>query len=208
MAAGLFIGDYADLSEAYDVPIVAATATVSTPIDPNTVDVAKIVARYQFLKAEINAKRADVKTLDERVDTLTEKNKICNDAYNTIALYLGNETGFQNAYNEYSIIKNKLIMNETTRLNEQISVLVDSIYEYEKEMSIIRDLVIKIDANLDEADKNKNTCPICFEREVNLCANPCGHTVCSQCNKAQHSPSRCSTCRGTVMNYIKMFFSV
>lgn len=57
------------------------------------------------------------------------------------------------------------------------------------------------------AKNNSHTCPICFEREVDTCCVPCGHTLCEECSKRMAS-NVCGTCRNRVSNHVRLFFSL
>lgn len=57
------------------------------------------------------------------------------------------------------------------------------------------------------ADGERNTCPICFQRSVQVCAAPCGHTFCNTCATLVERRPRCAMCRAPVDAWIKLHFS-
>ena len=91
--------------------------------------------------------------------------------------------------------------------------------EYENTIDIIENkitdfrnlfiyIINKISKPVEEAIK---LCPICFENEVDICLNPCGHTICNKCvlsNRSRYSNEKCYSCRTKVQDYIKLYFSL
>lgn len=68
--------------------------------------------------------------------------------------------------------------------------------------------IINIDNN---NEKNiKNTCPICFENEVNMVAIPCGHVCCNICimKNLKYNNGKCLCCRNPLKDYIKIFIQI
>lgn len=47
-------------------------------------------------------------------------------------------------------------------------------------------------------------CNICFERDVNIALNPCGHTYCEECST---KINKCSICRQEIIGKIKIFLN-
>jgi uncharacterized coiled-coil DUF342 family protein len=48
-----------------------------------------------------------------------------------------------------------------------------------------------------------HTCPICITHEVDVYLEPCGHTLCSQCNKSQY----CHMCRTKIRSTRSLYYS-
>lgn len=48
-----------------------------------------------------------------------------------------------------------------------------------------------------------HTCPICITNEVDIYLDPCGHTLCRQCNRGTH----CHMCRTKVRSVRSMYYS-
>lgn len=55
---------------------------------------------------------------------------------------------------------------------------------------------------------DKKLCPVCFDREVDTCCVPCGHTVCTRCSSRMPQRAPCPTCRAQVCERIRVYFSV
>lgn len=209
------LSSYASIAEAYG----GINKIISGPVekvDPEIINVVKVTERYKYIKQELKGKRTEVASLDTIIDSLTEKNKSLCESHLDITKNLIHEElapEFTKLYNEYDTLKNKLIAEAIEKKNNKIMDLMNEIHDFEAELSAIRSVATQIDNGLEESDKNKNCCPICFEREVNICINPCGHTICSECNKVSGQNmgrqfGKCPTCRGTVTSFIKIFFSV
>ena len=54
-----------------------------------------------------------------------------------------------------------------------------------------------------------STCSICLQDNVDSFFDPCGHTICSKCNKynSEYSSNTCPLCRKTIINTRKLYFS-
>jgi hypothetical protein len=50
---------------------------------------------------------------------------------------------------------------------------------------------------------SKYNCTICFENEVKMCIQPCGHTFCTSCT--EKLTTRCFACNGAVTAKVKMY---
>lgn len=48
-----------------------------------------------------------------------------------------------------------------------------------------------------------HTCPICITNEVDIYLDPCGHTLCRQCNRGTH----CHMCRTKIRSARSMYYS-
>ena len=62
-----------------------------------------------------------------------------------------------------------------------------------------------LDDNLVNHVNNSLNCTICFQNEIAVCINPCGHTFCIQCsNKLK---KKCFICNSDCKSKIKIFIS-
>jgi len=50
----------------------------------------------------------------------------------------------------------------------------------------------------------KSECPICYDKSVEVCINPCGHTFCKECAS---KITVCAICRGSIRSQIKIISS-
>jgi hypothetical protein len=75
-------------------------------------------------------------------------------------------------------------------------------------MKNITDFLDLYKKTIDTCDTHKKTlgkycCTICYENEVKMCIQPCGHTFCVSC--AEKLTTRCFACNGAVTAKIKMY---
>lgn len=57
--------------------------------------------------------------------------------------------------------------------------------------------------NLSRQLSSKNLCPICYHNDVDVYCDPCGHTFCQKCVKANY----CYLCRTKIQKVQKLFFT-
>lgn len=55
-----------------------------------------------------------------------------------------------------------------------------------------------------EENRKSNLCSICFEKELNACLNPCGHSFCKECTGKFHNSS-CPTCRTRYQTVLPLY---
>ncbi len=94
-------------------------------------------------------------------------------------------------------------------IENNIEVIEDKISDFRNLFIYIINKILKTSEINDGS--NKKICPICFVNEVNMCMNPCGHTVCNNCVISTRNPyltNKCFSCRTEVKDYIKMYFSI
>lgn len=57
--------------------------------------------------------------------------------------------------------------------------------------------------NLSRQLSGKNMCPICYQQDVDVYCDPCGHTFCQKCVKANY----CYLCRTKIQKVQKLYFT-
>jgi len=75
-------------------------------------------------------------------------------------------------------------------------------------MKNITDFLDLYKKTIDTCDTHKKTlskycCTVCYENEVKMCIQPCGHTFCVSCT--EKLTTRCFACNGAVTAKIKMY---
>jgi hypothetical protein len=75
-------------------------------------------------------------------------------------------------------------------------------------MKKITDFLDLYKKTIDTCDTHKKTlskycCTVCYENEVKICLQPCGHTFCVSCT--EKLTTRCFACNGAVTAKIKMY---
>ena len=117
-------------------------------------------------------------------------------------LFINYNNKMKNNYDKW------IIQNYTVKLLE-FENIIDII---EKKIIEFRTLFIYIINKITKPQlDNKKLCPICFENEVDICLNPCGHTLCNKCvisNINNYRSNKCYSCRTIIKDYIKIYFSV
>jgi len=137
---------------------------------------------------------------------------IIND-YNVNLNVPDDENNISNVYITYNLkMKDSYNKWALDYYTPQLVSIENNIEIIERKISDFRNLFIFIINKIlrtNEINDNKKLCPICFEDEVDICINPCGHTLCNRCIISnRNSNDRCYSCRGRVGDYIKLYFSV
>ena len=78
--------------------------------------------------------------------------------------------------------------------NAKLVVLTDFIRTYRDILSSCTDKTVL----------NRFKCTICYDEEVKMCMNPCGHTFCKKC--AVRSKTNCFVCNGRILSKTTLFF--
>jgi hypothetical protein len=225
--------NYSSINEAYDqninndYNIIDDTLNLNFYDDnnnnDNTIDANKLLRDYKNLNKLLNENKTLSINLDKKKEDIV--NYKCNIFLNhqNVMLQLCRETPEMIDTNEmtdhiikyielFKIYADKWI-NEyyTTTRNK----LTEDIEKQEIKLLAYRNLFINTTKEIIPLEKtSKNTCPICFENEINMCAIPCGHTCCNECvmqSIKYHNNSKitkCLNCRNTLKEYIKLFIQL
>jgi len=121
-------------------------------------------------------------------------------------IYNGYNTKIKENYEEW--IKNTYTP-QLLMIENNIELIENKINNYRNLFLFIINKILKSTVINDV--ETKKLCPICFENEVDMCINPCGHTICNKCtisNRTTNSFNKCYSCRTNIKDYIKIFFSV
>lgn len=175
----------------------------------------------------------DFKTLSKNLDEYRKKiedlqtHKIYFENY--ISNLQNNHLNVMNIINDYNIHDNNMdltdiFMNYNDKIKENFNKWMIQYYtkkmtDYEniidmieKKITDFRTLFIYvINKIIQPQSENKKLCPICFENEIDICLNPCGHTLCNKCvisNRSAYSNHKCYSCRALIQDYIKIYFSL
>lgn len=185
-------------------------------------DASSILDDFEILNINLDSYKKKIEDL--------ESNKIYFDNY--ISNLQNNHLNIMNIINNYKIIndndekenenqifiKYNLLMKENYNnwLNKYYTIKLfefkNSIEIIEKKITEFRNLFIYIMNKISKPNTEaKKICPICFENEVDICLNPCGHTLCNKCvilNRSNYISNKCYSCRTVVNDYIKIYFSL
>ena len=132
-------------------------------------------------------------------DNDENNNNKSNECSNLIINYIEKFNELYSLWNREIYIKNKnklekLIEDDQIQLNGLRKIFIDTTNE-----------IIGIDKKV-----NKNTCPICFDNEINMVAIPCGHVCCNLCvmKNIKFNNGKCLCCRNPLKEYIKLFIQL
>jgi len=167
---------------------------------------------YEILKLSLNDYKNNLKDLMKQKETYEIYMKsLLNNHLDIVNIV--NNNNLNNSFTEY---QTNIKDNYDKWINNHYEIKLKS---FEENIEII-ELKLKDFSNLftyiinniiGDKEISKNMCPICFENEIDICINPCGHTTCNKCiisNRTNIYNNKCFTCRGNVNDYIKIYFSL
>ena len=167
---------------------------------------------YEILKLSLNDYKNNLKDLMKQKETYEIYMKsLLNNHLDIVNIV--NNNNLNNSFTEY---QTNIKDNYDKWINNHYEIKLKS---FEENIEII-ELKLKDFSNLftyiinniiGDKQISKNMCPICFENEIDICINPCGHTTCNKCiisNRTNIYNNKCFTCRGNVNDYIKIYFSL
>lgn len=123
---------------------------------------------------------------------------------NLSKLYLNYNNKIKDDYNNWYL---NYYSPKSLSLQNNMDVIEEKITDYRNFFITIINKILKST----EINESKKLCPICFENEVDMCVNPCGHTLCNKCvisNINNYRSNKCYSCRTIIKDYIKIYFSV
>ncbi len=115
--------------------------------------------------------------------------------------------------NKFTDIKNT-IMEQVTTINETKLKLTDLSYiinlkisNYDNLLNEYKNMVKNILADESNTCKimNDMLCTICYEKEINKCITPCGHTICNDCSVKLNG--KCFICNQKYTSVVKLFIN-
>ena len=188
----------------------------------NTIDANKLLRDYKNLNKSLNENKIFSINLDkQKTDIVNYK---CNIYLNhqNVMLQLCRETPEMIDTNEmtdhiikyielFKIYADRWINEYYTTTKNKLS---EDIEKQEIKLVAYRNLFINTTKEIIPLEKSsKNTCPICFENEINMCAIPCGHTCCNECvlqSIKYHNAKlvKCLNCRNSLKEYIKLYIQL
>jgi hypothetical protein len=193
----------------------------------NNLDLSKITSNdAQGILEDFEILNKNLDEYKKKIEDL-QAHKIYFDNY--ISNLQNNHLNIMNIINDYDIQGNNNELNELfINYNNKMKINYDKwiiqnytvkLLEFENTIDIIekkiiefRTLFIYIINKITKPQlDNKKLCPICFENEVDICLNPCGHTLCNKCvisNRSRYTNEKCYSCRGVIHDHIKIFFSL
>ncbi len=98
-------------------------------------------------------------------------------------------------------LQNEFFVSIDSKIN---AIKADLDYNYETQSQLTKFMVAGIRMARKKGDLKPNTCAICYDRQVDGCLVPCGHTFCISCSG---SLSKCPMCTSPIQSRVKMFLS-
>lgn len=154
----------------------------------------------ESLKRSLDSKISNLNNLDIRV-----KNKFV-DIHDSI-VFIANTTGLHDTsvLMDLELVLGKfrdstcrLMRDNDVSLREERDIVQNKI----KDMEPVRDFLSK--------NNNKITCPVCFDKDIDVYANPCGHTFCLECANRMCNEGICYMCKRLLdvdESYRKLYYS-
>ena len=169
----------------------------------------QLLEEFKTLKKNIIEYKKSLKNLINQKETYENySNNLLNNHLNIVNI-INNVEKINNSFNEYQInVKENYENWINNHYNIQYKSIEENIEITELKIKEYTNLFIYIINNiLNEKEISKNICPICFENEIDICFNPCGHTICNKC-VFTHKNNKCFTCRSPINDYLKIYFSL
>ncbi len=178
--------------------------------DPIVFDVQKAMNKYRDLKRQMEEMvrlKADIK---QRKDSLYELRHQLLNTYSKLSKEIRNRD-VQQEWERFYTKHSQAFEEKTVELSSEHIRLHNSIEEIKHDIGILN-LMLKegVASSVSEEEierlRDPNLCAICITNKVQYAFNPCGHTLCGECNRSEQM-NRCHLCRKPVINVIKLFFS-
>jgi hypothetical protein len=106
----------------------------------------------------------------------------------------------------------RVVLRETRYIRMRISMLEEVIQDMKTEVGT--DVVEYIPSNgkpdcgesVEIENRQRGTCPICYDQPVGHCLTPCGHCVCDGClGRDDTMIHHCFMCRAPVIDVVKIY---
>ena len=163
------------------------------------IDIDETVSRGKDLLLDTIKKHSDCK------NSIHEINKRIHNTEKTVLSIREQLKHLSNLHSELCDINDDFVRNLLEK-NEQIISGLQSeagllICTRDKLEAIIRSLGKTY--NVIKNTPMHHTCPVCITREVDVYLEPCGHTICKQCNQNTH----CHMCRTKIRTSKNIYYS-
>lgn len=119
---------------------------------------------------------------------------------------------FNKIKSDYELLKQNINAKETINKRNIIKIkdLNKIISNYRKSGKLLNDLLNFKNKEILKL-KESNKCKICYKNDINICLNPCKHTVlCDSCNNRLKSLNnyKCPICRNNINSFLKIFLVI
>jgi hypothetical protein len=181
-------------------------------IDINNNSAKTFLEDYEILKKSLTEYKNNLKDLIKQKETSDNYLGSLLNNHIYIINIINYDNILNNSFNEYQkIIKDNYEKWIDEHYNIKIKTLEENIENIEIKLKDFTNLFIYIINHIiKDKEISNNMCPICFENQIDICLNPCGHTACNKCilTLTNNKKDKCFTCRSPVNEYIKIYFSL
>jgi len=181
-------------------------------IDINNNSAKTFLEDYEILKKSLTEYKNNLKDLIKQKETSDNYLGSLLNNHIYIINIINYDNILNNSFNEYQkIIKDNYEKLIDEHYNIKIKTLEENIENIEIKLKDFTNLFIYIINHIiKDKEISNNMCPICFENQIDICLNPCGHTACNKCilTLTNNKKDKCFTCRSPVNEYIKIYFSL
>lgn len=190
-------------------------ARILEPLDKSAVDSNVIIRKFRDFTAEVNRLSEEQKTLETELQKFQEIQTNTEEIFTQLFSGLAKMTkltetefnDFMDKKKGFLTVLNKVAGRIKDSHSEKIKGLNAKLSTYNENLADIRSFMIEgVKLAFPNSTPTLHACPVCFEKEANVCAVPCGHTLCEGCIE-KLSSSQCPACRTTVTSKVKLFFS-
>lgn len=181
--------------------------------DPETIQIVKLKESYNHLNQVEKVNLQSIETLSKAFETsktsIEDAGKLLRKTRETLGigrliddkdlddLLLAESTYLQklDTISKLYFEANEKKIKESTEILESIS----------GKLKMNRELIHEfLKSIIPEESRKSNLCSICFEKELNACLNPCGHSFCKDCTTKFVSRS-CPSCRINYQSILPLY---
>lgn len=170
-----------------------------TKFGDNFVKIRKYIAEFNEYINNIDKIIKEIKV--QRDAVANANSKLSNDIYDKIKgkKYLKDTQPFLSNFFDCTKINEIIVELESYKTQKMEDMMVITA-KYNDAIKKVKNI---FDNELSDSLKGvfKSECPICYDKSIEVCINPCGHTFCKDCAS---KITTCAICRGYITSKIKI----
>lgn len=176
-------------------------------LTPEMIETIKVVDAYKNSKARLDIVNEEIENKNSLIEKLIERSTQVQLSHVSLCdILIDNLTEVSESFDLYDKVVTKQVEKLVADCRDQVSKLMDEQNILDENISAMRYLLVTTVKELIPEEKLKSgNCPVCFETEANVCLVPCGHTTCKNCSTRLRG--KCATCRATITQVVKLFYS-
>lgn len=185
------------------------------PLETCSLDAEKLACTYREHQLQH-------KTLKEHYDSMVKRREEMNHLYTQMVTQAsllnqvydkfpqvdpGDKQETIDSFRQYEAHCKNLTDNIIHALDKELQEYVSQLDILEANMACMRKCInLGMELMVKDKDINRNTCPVCYDADVNMVLIPCGHTACSQCIDNLRD-CKCMACNQWFTSKHKIYFS-